>query len=422
MRVAFVTCGLPGAGYHGGAVTCASCINELVRRGHEVTVVSLFDVSAENPYLSSRDDQVAELEAAGVRVECIEYESPALRTAGFRRYADIAPVSASMFPWRRTRDQVRRRLNELQPDVVFCYHFDALAAVYDAGVAPLLAAVGDIWHLPGLHRWQAGPRSFRKYTVSLAQQARVIWLSRRAMRHMLRACQKSGAFAAHYAEWLRQHANVPKAAYFRTPAHDPLGSTWQEQRRQALAECDRPRILMIGDITGTAAQSGLRLLMQDILPRLEAELGADGFDLHLVGGGTLDPEFAALANKPYVRMRGRVVPPDSEFLSATALLVPTAIRLGVRVRIITGFSYGSCIVTHEANRAGIPEIRHLENALVGVNGAHLAEQVLRALRQPELNERLQRNARHTFETMFSERAAAGLIADELEGLLVSTAA
>ena len=39
------------------------------------------------------------------------------------------------------------------------------------------------------------------------------------------------------------------------------------------------------------------------------------------------------------------------------LLVPNEIDIGIRVRIITGLSFGAIIVTHSSNLKGIPELK-----------------------------------------------------------------
>jgi hypothetical protein len=49
-------------------------------------------------------------------------------------------------------------------------------------------------------------------------------------------------------------------------------------------------------------------------------------------------------------------------------LAPTPINLGTRTRIIEGFSYGVCIVAHEGNALGNPQIIDGENTLLAGDG------------------------------------------------------
>ena len=105
---------------------------------------------------------------------------------------------------------------------------------------------------------------------------------------------------------------------------------------------------------------------------------------------------------------------DADFRAADVLVVPVSIRLGVRVRVLTGFSHGSCIVTHEANAYGIPELAHGRNALLGSSPAELAAQVVRAVREPELAGRLRRGARETYERFFTPALAGAALGETLE--------
>lgn len=422
MKIAFVQCGLPGPAYHGGAVTCWAILRAMLAEGHQVNLISLFDTSPANPYLESREKQTEITRQLGVQVCFIEYQHAELsppQTTLWKRVSTYCPPSLpKLFPWAKLQPRVERALSEARPDAIFVYHFDALSAVFQTSQAPVAAGVGDLWHLPSAFLWKAQPATVRKYTIGAALQTIHSTASERLMRKMLLPCALKGAFAAHYADWLKHQPGLENTVYFRTPAHDPVGDSWREARQQARQQRNSttPKILMIGDITGTAARWGLRLLVQDVLPGLDEALGKTGYELHLVGAGQIDTEFNSLHSHPAVKVRGRVVPPDAEFLNSDALFVPTPITLGIRVRIITGFSYGSCLVTHEANRAGIPEIRHEENALVGSTGKQLAQHLIRVVQSAPLREKLEQAARDTFTTLFSEQVAARAIVKQIEAL------
>jgi glycosyltransferase involved in cell wall biosynthesis len=151
-----------------------------------------------------------------------------------------------------------------------------------------------------------------------------------------------------------------------------------------------------------------------MLPHLERRLGREGFEARIVGGYDPPPELRTLLEHPAVRLVGFVDDVDAEFRSADVLLVPVSIRLGVRVRVLTGFSHGSCIVTHEANAYGIPELAHGHNALLGSSAAELATQVVRALEEPDLAHRLRHGARETYERFFTPAVAGAALGRTLE--------
>ena len=427
MNFSLISCGLPGTGYHGGAVTCWAIAKAMIARGHKVTVLSLFDNSELNPYLESRKTQTTELYKLGIKVEFIDhnykelssYDDSTISFMSIMRKGTsfFNPSMGRFFPWAKLKGQVQEKLKMIKPDAIFCYHFDALSAVYNTNIAPIMAGVGDLWHLPRYFRWRIKKSSIRKYLLEYPYQLGVSKISKELMLEMLRPCAKRGAFAAHYADWLRRQKGFSDTLYLRTPAHDPVGDSWCELREQHSRNNEKPKILMIGDVTGTAAGWGLKLLIKEVLPVLERKYGVAGFEIHLVGGGKIDDEFSLLMKLPYVKMRGRIVPSDAEFLSSDVLFIPTPITLGIRVKIITGFSYGSCIVAHKANIAGIPEIRHECNALVSNSGMSLAEEMVRAIENKDLRKKLEEKARYTFEEYFSEKTAGENIVKEIEILV-----
>ena len=170
---------------------------------------------------------------------------------------------------------------------------------------------------------------------------------------------------------------------------------------------------MIGHLRGISTISGLNVLVEHVLPRLTLELGAEGFEVHVVGDYEPPDVLRGSLEHPAVRLRGHVEPPDDEFLRADVLLVPTPIRTGPRVRILAGFSFGCCVVAHSANRLGIPALAHGENALLGESD-HLAKLTLEALRDGALRERLGAAGRRLYESRFTPEKAGGRIVEELQ--------
>ena len=91
-------------------------------------------------------------------------------------------------------------------------------------------------------------------------------------------------------------------------------------------------------------------------PRLESALGAKGFEVRIAGAYDPPDHLRDALTRPSVTFLGHVEEADVEFALADALIVPTTIPLGTRVRIISAWSLLCPVVTHEANAAGIPVI------------------------------------------------------------------
>ncbi len=426
MRVGFIVQGLPGEGYHGGALTCWSIVRALTRSGHQVCVISLFDVTGNNPYLHSRAQQEAAIRREGAEVLVVEYEMASL--VGPRDGGLLAKIGrwigrvgnrhkgvAYLMPWVKLAEKVRAALKGREFDGFLCYHFDALAAVSPLGLSPLMAAVGDLWHLPGYFRWRESPCTISKFLPEGLKVGLESLIAQRAMAALLESTESRGAFAGHYAEWLKTHGS-PDARYLRTPVPDVAGPKWEALRKEAQSSKTpgKPRVLVIGDLATTSTSSGLRSVARAVLPRLISEFGADGFELRLVGGGVPPKALAGALQGPSVRRIGRVVPADPEFLAADLMIVPTNIPLGIRVRVITAWSFGCPVVAHRANAAGIPEMQQGRNSLLADTDAQLAEAVSSLLRDEVLKQRLSRGGRETFEQYFSEAVAGQAIVDELE--------
>lgn len=425
MKMALITLGLPGAGYHGGAVTCWAIVKQMLANGHDVTVLSLFDNFESNPYLASRDEQTAALKGIGAGVEFVDFNYKELVSTNYSRSklgivskpvkwlgTLVDPQVKRFFPWANLASKVENKLSMIQPDAIFCYHFDVLSAVYKTRIAPIMAGVGDLWHLPGYFRWKDKGFSVKKYLIEGPRQLGTAVVSKRLMLEMLSPCNRRGAFAAHYAEWFRKQNGFSDTLYLRTPAHDPVGDLWKEIKETE--EPEIPRVLIVGDLGTTSTSFGLQCLANSILPDLERNFGKDGFEIHLIGGGRLPHELSLKLNHPAIKLRGRVVPAEPEFLRANVLLVPTPITLGIRVRIVVGFSMACCVVAHSANAAGIPELKNGQNCLLAESGETLAKHVNCALKNRELQKRLGENGRKTYEKYFSEGVAASRIVRKME--------
>jgi glycosyltransferase involved in cell wall biosynthesis len=227
---------------------------------------------------------------------------------------------------------------------------------------------------------------------------------------LLNEAEASADFAAHHAEWLRRKG-AARCLYLRTPVQDRPGPHWRERRRAARP--GPPRILLIGHLRGTSTQDGLDVFANRILPTLEHELGADGFEVRIAGGFDPPPDLRKPLDRPSVRLLGHLPEPDEELASATLLLVPNTVPMGARVRVITGLSYGCPLVVHPANALGIAELEHGRNALLGATPEELAARTIELVRDRELSARLEEEGRATYERFFALPVAGKAVEDVL---------
>jgi hypothetical protein len=383
-------------------MTCWALMRYALGQGHRVTAVAFRYVG--DRFGTEDREQAVRDEGAELVVHEVPAELPAP--------APVEGLAVEHFPTAALRREVGRTLAEIAPDAAFAYHWDTLAATHGCRACPRLGVVDDLWHLPNLRRWQAGRQASLAYLRWSWATLRSQTPLRRSMAALLNDCEASGSFQSETAAWLRVRG-APGCAYYTAPLDDPLPGGAPPPRPEGA----KPRILLgPSNLAATSTAAGLRLFATAILPGLERELGADGFEVHVVGEGDPPAELAALLPRPGVLLRGRVEPADEEYLACDVQLVPTPFVLGKRVRIIHGFAFARCVVAHTAEAANLPELRDGENCLLGGDGEELAAAVVQVVRDARLRDRLGSAARLTYEQEFHPRVAAARLLGVLEQL------
>lgn len=391
----------PSPTTRGTAINVWSIIMALRARGHSVTAIIITDKSTEH---------FLELKASGVSVRTLPfttwpYQRPSLRHS-LRNLG-----METFYPWVTLAPALKEILSQLRPDAVLGYNLYNLAALHGVDVSPRMAVLVDLDHWVAHYRWRDSPyrplKQFARATLWRLLHAR----QPRYMRELMAGCQSVVNFAAHHAAWLRAHG-TPHCVYIPPPTRDLLDSTVPLRSEGANA---KKKILLVGHLAGIATISGIRILLRNIIPALNDRLPPNSFEVHVVGDHSRHREIAEeLEANPVVRLRGYVEDVTAEFMTSDVLLVPTPIKLGTRTRIIEGFSLGCCIVAHTANSLGIPQMRDGQNTLMAGDGPGLADAMVRALTDRDLNARLRRAARETFLENFSIETAGSRLASELE--------
>jgi glycosyltransferase involved in cell wall biosynthesis len=414
---AVVAGGVPNPSQSGSALTVWTQVRHLLRRGDDVDVFVLVEDEHDDPGLG-RSERVTRLEELGARVHVLRSQPGSVFDAASDNATDRLrrawrPRDEEMLPYFGEADEVASAISDCTPEVVWAYHWETVAATHPLrGRIPRLATVVDLPQLSALYRWRASPGKFTRSGVS-----RLLWLQAR-LRHLgrlevslLNDCEASGNFAAHHAEWLRSRG-AAGCEYLRTPIEDRPGADWKRAREPRRTD-DAFRVFLIGHLRGISTLEGLDLFANETLPLLERELG-DRLEVRIAGGYEPPAHLRRALERPSVRFLGHLEAPDGEFASADAVVVPTSVPLGTRVRILVAFSFGCPVVAHESNTAGIPELSHGENALLASDGKGLAKGVLRVVGDPDLAARLGRNGRETYERFFAPEVAGEAVARILE--------
>jgi hypothetical protein len=293
-------------------------------------------------------------------------------------------------------------------------NWPAVAATYGLRIAPKFAFVGDPAHSPHLFRsWP--PFLSRSAIISPRwwyNRVRIMQLAKMTVR-LLSEFESVAATAAHHAEWFRKKG-LSHCQYLPNMVPDWGGVDWQERRREQPCN-DKFKIVLVGPLQSTPNVTGLYLFANKTLPVLRRELG-NSFEVHICGKGTLPPDLVPKLDCPSVHLRGFVDDIVSELLSSDVFLVPTPIKLGARWRIPYAWSVGCCVIAHQANALGLPEIKHGQNALLAPTGKGLALEILRVFNDKELRLRLGFEGRRTYESCFAYDVTSRKVLGELERL------
>lgn len=403
---------LPSLGHGGGGVTSYAIVRSLQREGHQVAAFVL-PTAPRGGTLSNDEADLRMLRDKGVEVLWPVIAAPP-------QPLDQAKMGAYV------QAESRRLLTEacraFGGEAAFAYHWPAVKAMVEARLGlPTVGLVGDPYHLPILIRRRfnaryASDEERAGLELSPAQEEAYIQQALRDQIAALNACDAAGAFAAHHAAMLAE--NGARCRYVRTPVPDPL-----KNGRPPVDHPARFKIMHIGHLRGIATLTGVELLAKQVLPDLTRRLTPDGFELHVVGGyhETLPADLKQALSHPAVVFRGQISPPDDEFLSSHVLIVPTPVDLGIRVRILTAFSYGCAVVAHAANAQGIPELEHGVNCLLAEDGATLAKHCAELAENPELRRKIAEGGRATFERCFSPATAGKDIVDMIAAAMAARA-
>jgi glycosyltransferase involved in cell wall biosynthesis len=410
VRVGFAIGGIPSLGHSGSTIASWIIISQLLAAGHEVTAVLL---PASYLLDDSSGDRFQALEQLGATVRVVDVPEPQASGSRWRARAGFArsvvwPRDEELLPAVRVRDDVKEAL--AGSDTGIAFGIEAIAATAGAAV-PILAALS---HPPGVaRRVRARYAPSERNLLGHASERSFLLHADRRTASLLRQFPSVAVFSRHHADWAaRQGANAWYAHY---PMPDLAGPEWR-QRRAAGKPNPKPRILMIGHLRGIGTISGFHLFVPSILPLLTEALGEDGFEVHVVGGQEPPEEFREGLAHPAVRLRGQITDPADEFLAADVLLAPNPTVTGASARILSGLTFGNCIVAHTDSLVGIPELADGENSLLSTTGPEHAQAVLRALDDAGLRERLGDGARLLFEDAFDAPVAAARLVREVERL------
>jgi glycosyltransferase involved in cell wall biosynthesis len=271
-------------------------------------------------------------------------------------------------------------ITQFRPDVVLTYGVESLLLVRStcySGPVGLMSV--DLEFLPKLyktlHFLRFGDAARKRATLlALPQTVRSVAAKRRAVMRGYPRADFIINHAAHHAAWHRlKHGK--NTLYVPNPV---------EARYESLPPKNfavPPRFLLLGGLAGAATQPGLSWFATRVYPKIEGDILAGRLEIHLAGRSELRTPI--IQRMSHVVQRGYIEDLDEEMSRVTAMLVPTPIKLGFRTRILEAYRYGVAVISHSANKAGMPELEHNQNVLLASNGRQFADAILRLAKHKE---------------------------------------
>jgi len=303
------------------------------------------------------------------------------------------------FPEIRFRDQLKIQVDTIDPDVIVSFaDYGDTFALARAAQCRCLFILGDLptesYRMQTALQFAESQATFKAF--QWRRRSYVAGLER-ALLKLMRGEMRWYLTSHHYADWALSKG--VQAEYIRNIVPDWRRETSLQDTSQS--ENERPfTIVMMGHMTGTATLSGLYHFAYDVLPNLGSML-PDGFEIRICGKGTVPADLGEKLSHPNVKMLGFVEDIISELEAADVFLVPTPLPLGIRVRIPYVWSLEICVVAHGANKFGLSELVHDENALLGNNGEEIASLLACVASNTALRKKIAIGGRKTYDQFYS---------------------
>jgi hypothetical protein len=371
-------------------------VEELSRRGQEVIVLKPLRESSETPVQTDRRDALSKMP----HVRTMSLSAPEERLSLASRYLPEG------LRWRRRNWYWQLQCADALAGMLRDHAISLIFAYGDTGLAWLASTVahshrrvvlGDRPDLPYRYR-QHPPFTSNKRFFSLRWWIRwiLIW---RLRRDFLQLIQRLGAVecvSAEHAADIRR--NGGEATYCRSAVSvgAPKAS---DSRGRGL------KLLVLGNLSGTANYEGFVRLARDVAPQLRSELSTGDVSIRVVGGGIESVPASDLGSlrESGVHVLGYVEDLDAQYDWADCLLIPTSIPLGVRIRTIEGWSRGLPTIGHSSIALGLPEALDRLNCRLSDDSIRTAQIIKDLMTDPLQLMRLQSSASDTFRNCFWTR-------------------
>jgi len=412
MHIFFVGEEIPFNGKSGSCIHGWAMVKYFLQVGHRITAF----VNPPGWETEDRLEHIENLKKLGIEVVSLyvlEFKKPERSRMQRILHPQIGQFYSTVYLKSDIRIIIERYIDELRPHIILAFGLPAIAATDAIKKIPRIAPICEDPFILAYSRWRYASKSLIEFTRNFYVMI-TAWRILKQIVKLHSQCQIYGQVDPTFVEKFKK-MGASNCKYYKIPYLNQAEGSWQSLKENHSINKKKIKITMIG-MVGTATYMGL-LQLSKILPIIEKRIGKKCFEIHMIGNITIPSEFKKGLSHPSIIIRGYVDNIDKDMFSTDILLVPTHVSVGARSRIITGLSYGCCIVTTIYEKKSRPELIHMENSLIANSSKELIDLLILAITDPGLRRRIGTNARLTYEKYFIPEVAVKEMENDMKKII-----
>ena len=338
-------------------------------------------------------------------------EGPNFAVAPIRRESFLRVRRFSIDIDRTVMEEVQNQAAWFRPDVILCFDILSAWAASTATPGSKVAWLGDLNFQTQLyHAWYSTREDFTTVIgVVPVWIHSILWrrIYRRVLSQIDRVIVSSNSSVARLARLGVRAEYEP----YPWPGVVPKSSL------QAAHKPSKPTFLFFGTLPALGSRSAFHFMVDSLYPRMLERWGKNGFEIRITGSLRL-PDWIAewLADKPELQFLGFVDDIDSVMATSHAVLVPIAVPVGNRSRIVTAMAKGALVVAHRNAAIGNPDLVDSQTCYLAVDATEFMDRMQRAIARPEETAAIVQRARAVYNTRFRPDVAVGRLTNLIQCL------
>ena len=331
-------------------------------------------------------------------------------------------INPFFFPALAVKNVFHKSVKATSPDIIVnIWSWEALALFFDIEDIPKYVYYGNPNHKPLESQLDAADL-FGMYSNSLFGKFKI-----KLYRHINRSREVQHLKMMERCEMTTNNSLVDAAYYTENghPNSSYLQNMWPPATTspvRTLAPTSGKTVRLaasVGHLAATGNTFGLHYLGQHLIPALR-QVTTLPFIMDIYGEGSVRPEVAKVLKHDEIRLRGWVDDIDQELVNSDAFLILTNAEGFIvgNTRLLLAWSLGVCVIAHTNSMLAMPEVKHMENTLLGETAEEIADLIKLVSRDPELARKIGRGGLDTFEKYYTVDTVMPRMLDQIESCVM----